>query len=44
MKWDVVAMKEAVRNLRLTEQQNFCMLAQNIAVHYAEKAGRLDIS
>jgi hypothetical protein len=32
MKWDVLAMKEAVRNLRLTERQNFCMLAQNIAV------------
>jgi hypothetical protein len=32
MKWDVVAMNEAVRNLRLTERQNFCMLAQNIAV------------
>ena len=31
-KWDVEAMKEAVRNLRLTERQNFCMLAQNIAV------------
>jgi hypothetical protein len=31
-KWDVAAMKEAVRNLRLTERQNFRMLAQNIAV------------
>jgi hypothetical protein len=32
MKWDVAAMKEAVRNLRLNERQNFRMLAQNIAV------------
>jgi hypothetical protein len=31
-KWDVEAMKEVVRNLRLTERQNFCMLAQNIFV------------
>jgi hypothetical protein len=32
MKWDVTEMKEAVRNLRLSERQNFRMLAQNIAV------------
>ncbi len=32
MKWDVMALKEAVRNLRLTERQNFRMLARNVAV------------
>jgi hypothetical protein len=32
MKWDVSALKEAVRNLRLTERQNFRMLARNISV------------
>jgi hypothetical protein len=31
-KWDVVALKEAVRQLRLTERQNFRMLAKNVAV------------
>jgi len=31
-KWDVSALKEAVRILRLSERQNFRMLAQNVAV------------
>ena len=31
-KWDVTALKEAVRQLRLTDRQNFRMLAQNVAV------------
>jgi hypothetical protein len=32
MKWDIMELKEAVRNLRLTERQNFRMLARNVAV------------
>lgn len=31
-KWDVAALKEAVRNLRLTERQNFRMLARNVSI------------
>ena len=32
MKWDVSALKELVRNLRLTERQNFRMLSRNLSV------------
>ena len=32
MKWDRAALKEAVRQLRLTDRQNFRMLAMNVSV------------